>query len=67
MSYDNKQIYPSVTIRGFIVETIPELTVSMPSIPVINITDSSLTSTQILTPANTIKNITNYTPNVILS
>lgn len=67
MSYNNKQIYPSVTIRGFLVETIPELTVSMPSIPVINIIDSSLTLTQILTPANTITNITNYTPNVILS
>ena len=67
MSYINKQIYPSLTIRGFIVETIPELTVSVPSIPVINITDSSLTPTQILTPVTTIKNITNYTPNVILS
>jgi len=67
MSYINKQIYPSVKIIGFIVETIPELTVSMSSIRVINITDSSLTPTQILTPVTTIKNITNYTPNVILS
>lgn len=67
MSYNNKQIYPSVTIRGFIVETIPELTVSMPYIPVLNITDYSLPPTQILTQASTIKNITDYTPNVILS
>lgn len=67
MSYNNKQIYPSLTIRGFIVETIPELTVSMSSIPVKNINNPSLLPTANLTPTIIIKNITNYTPNVILS
>tara|TARA_R110000868_G_scaffold2875_1_gene19697 strand:- start:181 stop:384 length:204 start_codon:yes stop_codon:yes gene_type:complete len=67
MSYSNKQIYPSFTIRGFIVEIIPELTVSVSSIPIKNITSLSLSPTTNLTPTTIIKNITNYTSNVILS